>query len=77
MRGDVKRREHVLEQRLRVAGERREEPAPAGVVLAQAGHGGVRRALEHDRRPVVERVRERRRRLDPFEAVLREWERAE
>ena len=77
MRGNVQRREDVLEQRLGIAGERREEPPPARLVLAEPAHGRVRRALEQGRGSVVERVRERRRRLDPLEAVLRERQRAE
>ncbi len=76
VRGEVQRAEQVLEQRLRVGDERREQPPPPGVVVAETGRGSFRRALEQDRGPVVERVRERRGRLDPLDAVLRERQRA-
>ena len=77
VRGNVERPEEVLEQRLGIAGERCEESPPASVVLAQRRHLRVRRALEQRCGPVVERMRERRGRLDPLDAVLRERQRAE
>ena len=53
------------------ASHERPEEAPPGVpVHSQPGRGLLDRALEHDCRPVVERVRERRRRMDPLDAVL-------
>ena len=56
---------------LAVADERGEESPPASVILGQHGHPGVRRTHEESRTPVVEWMRERRRRLDPLEPVLR------
>ncbi len=57
--------------------ERAQQTAPCLAVGAEAGRGVLERALEHDRRAVVERVREGRRRLDPLDPVLDERHGAE
>ena len=49
---------------------------PASPSACRARRGRLERALEHHRGAVVERVRERRRRMDPLEAVLGERQRA-
>ena len=54
------------------------EQPPVGLAVGpEPGRRGLDRALERDRRPVVQRMRERRRRLDPFEAVVGERQAAE
>jgi hypothetical protein len=75
--GKVQRGEQVLEQRLGIAGERLEDVPPPAVVLTETACGRSRRALEEGRGAIVERVGERRRRLDPLDAVLGERQRAE
>src|SRR5207249_9402830 len=67
VRGEVQRSEQVVEQRLHVAHQWCEEPPPTAVVRAETWRSGLRRALEQGRGSVVERVGERRRRLDPLD----------
>jgi hypothetical protein len=52
-------------------------PLAAGLVIAERVGRAIRRALDYGRRPIVERMREHARRLDPREAVPRERKRAE
>ena len=71
----VRRGQQLREERLCVRGERAEQPPVGELVGAEPARGLLDRALEHDRRAVVERVRERCLRMGELEAVLGERER--
>ena len=68
----VRRGEQLGKQRLGVGGERSEQPPVGELVRAEPARGLLDRALEHDRRAVVERMRERGLRVGELEAVLGE-----
>ena len=73
----MERREQVVGERVRVPRDRPDEPPVPGVVLAERFARRLDRALEQRRRPVVEGMRERGRRLDPLDAARSEWDRPE
>src|SRR5690348_8078580 len=63
------RAEDLIEKVPGVRGEREHEAAPRLAVLAEAVNGRVERLFENAGRPVVERMRHRRRRVTPFQGV--------
>ena len=73
----AERREQQVAQIVGDPDEGLEQAPVRGSVLAEAGRGLRDGALEHSRRSVVERMCERRRRVDPLQAVLLERQRAQ
>jgi hypothetical protein len=66
------RRKHRGRQELPRARRAPDEPTVGGSVIAQPGRGPPDRPVERGCRPVVERMRELDRRVDPLEPVLGE-----
>src|SRR5271163_554645 len=58
-------------------GERQHEPAPSYAILTQRGISVAQIALQRDRGTVVKGMRQRARRVNPFEPVIRQRQRGE
>ena len=70
-------RQHVPGELSPGCDERRVQPPPVRPAVAQTSRRDLDRSLEHGRGSIIERMRERRRRLHPIEAVRAQRQAAE
>ena len=68
-----KRTEKCIAENVDVADKRSEQVAPARTVRAESCSGFVERPAQHRRAAVIEWVRERDRRIDPFQSEVMQW----
>src|SRR5437879_697742 len=69
----TERGQHVVAETGPGGGERLEEGSPGSAIGTQIGGSAGNGTLEHDRGAVVQRVRQRSLRVDPLQAMLRQW----
>src|ERR1022692_4985468 len=71
------RPQHLGSEFSPVLGKRTHQPAPLFAIFPKGSFGGAKIALQHYRCTVVERMRQRRGRMNPFQAMVAQGQRRE